>query len=844
MKPERGGNAGREWRKNIRLIDNYYRFQFTPCQAPKPGLPLKEAAFAYASARQADAKIIAMQIILIYISPLAIAAPDVLHHHMQPAMPHRRTASQERHSLRGIHMTARPRFNLKPLSAAVLTAVAALAAPHAARAQTAAPAAATAPADQALPQVNVGATRDDSIKADAATVIKGQPQALRDIPQTINVVNRALMDSQGATSLNDALRNVPGITIAAAEGGTIGNNINLRGFSARTDIYLDGVRDRGQYFRDLFSLDAIEVLKGPSSMLFGRGSTGGVINQVPKMPSLKSASEITATTGTNREYRVTGDFNKALSDTSAGRMAIMYQDVPSTRNTMENKDFGIAPSITTGIGTPTEINLSALLIHNHDMPDYGLPPVNGKPAQVNEKNYYGINSDRTVQDVVELRASVKQKIDDNWKLRNTTSFSRYNIDVIATGPNNVGTITGGVYTPFANVAFVSGNGAGNPTNLPLSSLAVQLASHDRKIEDQSVFNTLELSGDVGPVGFRHSVLMGLEVGRDSYNNAAASRNLPVVSLTDPTNILLAASTAPIAAQNVANASAVTIAPYINDTITLTKWLKLVGGVRYDTYNAQITNTVPSATVAASASQKIHFTSVRTGVIVQPTDAQSYYVSYGTSFDPSIESLTVTSGQQNLAPETNKSYEIGGKWDLYNGNMSINTALFQVEKDNARSQVSTGVYTLTGNIQVRGGEFGIAGRITKNWQIYVNYALLNAKIISASALDGSQGKVPANVPRNSASVWTSYKITPKYEIGGGGYYMSNRYASNTDVVSVGNFVRFDAMAAYHYSKSVDFRLNLLNITNRPDNYDLVIASDGGRAAPTMARTLLGTVAYRF
>ena len=736
-------------------------------------------------------------------------------------------------------MSARPRFNLKPLSAAVLTAVAALAAPQAARAQTAAPAAA-APADQALPQVNVGATRDDSLKPDAATVVKGQPQALRDIPQSVTVINRALMDSQGATSLADALRNVPGITIGAAEGGTIGNNINLRGFTARTDIFVDGVRDRGQYFRDIFSLDAVEVLKGPSSMLFGRGSTGGVINQVAKVPSLKSANEITGTAGTNGSYRVTGDFNKALSDTSAGRVAIMYQDVPSTRNVMENKDFGIAPSITNGIGTPTEVTLSALLVHNHDMPDYGLPAVNGRPAQVNEKNYYGINSDRTVQDVIELNAKIKHKINDNWSLRNNTSFNRYNIDVIATGPNSVGTVTGGVYTALPNVAFVSGNGAGNPTSLPLSSLAVALGAHDRKIEDQSVFNTLELSGDVGPEGFRHSLLFGLEVGRDSYTNAASTRVLPVVSLTDPTNIL-AAGTPSATAPNTANASAVTIAPYVNDTITLNKWFKLVGGVRFDTFKASINNTV---TVPTTASQTNHFTSVRAGAIFQPTDAQSYYVSYGTSFNPSLEALTVTSGQQGLPPESNKSYEIGAKWDPFNGNLSLSTAVFQVEKTNARTQVSTGVYSLTGDIRVRGAEFGIAGRITKNWQVFAGYTLLNAKIINASALDGTQGKVPANVPRNSASLWTTYKITPQYEIGGGATYMSNRYASNTDVVSVGNFVRFDAMAAYHLNKTWDFRLNLLNIGNRQDNYDMVIPSDGGRAVPTISRTLLGTVAYRF
>src|SRR5262249_31985038 len=148
---------------------------------------------------------------------------------------------------------------------------------------------------------------------------KGAPVLIRDVPQTVTVVNKAVMQAQGATSLADVLRNVPGITLAAAEGGTIGNNINLRGFTARTDVFLDGMRDRGQYFRDVFALDAVEVLKGPSSMLFGRGSTGGVINQVSKLASLHPYSEVSATLGTQSSTRVTGDVDAAMSKDSAAR---------------------------------------------------------------------------------------------------------------------------------------------------------------------------------------------------------------------------------------------------------------------------------------------------------------------------------------------------------------------------------------------------------------------------------------------------------------------------------------------------------------------------------------------
>ena len=272
-----------------------------------------------------------------------------------------------------------------------------------------------------------------------ATVGGGIPTPVRDIPQSVTVINSTLMQAQGATSLADALRNVPGITMGAAEGGTIGNNFNLRGFSARTDIYLDGMRDRGQVYRDVFSLDAVEVLQGPSSMLFGRGSTGGIINQVSKVPYLTPSANVSVTGGTQPSFRVTADYNQPINETSAFRIAVMGQNVHSTRDVMENTDFEIAPSLKFGIGTPTEVTLSALITHYDDMPDYGLPPVNGGPAGVNRKNFYGLTDDRTIQDVLNLNAIVNHRFSPNVTLRNQTQYFRYSIDARESGPNNVGT---------------------------------------------------------------------------------------------------------------------------------------------------------------------------------------------------------------------------------------------------------------------------------------------------------------------------------------------------------------------------------------------------------------------
>jgi len=339
---------------------------------------------------------------------------------------------------------------------------------------------------------------------------------------------------------------------------------------------------------------------------------------------------------------------------------------------------------------------------------------------------------------------------------------------------------------------------------------------------------------------KHTLLTGLEIGHDSYRNQNYSRNnMPIVSLTDPASLATPGNSVSTAT-NLADASPTTFAPYVNDTVELNKQWKVVGGLRYDRFNAGISNSVPSATTPASASQGIGFTSVRAGVIYQPTEAQSYYLSYGTSFNPSLETLSVTNGQQALPPEKNRSYEAGAKWDLSGGDLSLTAAAFQVEKTNARTLLSAGVYVLSGDIRVRGAELSAAGRITNRWQVFAGYALLNARIVSA--LDGTQGNVPANTPRNSASLWSTYKLTPEWEVGGGATYMSNRFANNQNAVSAGTYLRVDATAAYHQPK-YDIRFNILNLTNRL-SYEQLIPSDQGRSVPTIDRTLLGTVTYRF
>ena len=711
---------------------------------------------------------------------------------------------------------------------------------------------------QTLRPVQIKASAEDNDFGANANSVSRLPAELRDIPQSVTVINQAVMQSQGATSLASALRNVPGLTIGGAEGGQIGTNINLNGFSARTDVFLDGARDRAQYYRDTFALDSIEVLMGPSSMLFGRGSTGGVINQVTKKPTLKAADEVQVSASTTGLVRTTVDHNQPLSDSAAFRVAVMgQQGNATTRDQTELQDYGIAPSLKLGIGTPTQITLTGLLQHNRDMPDYGVPPLNGAPVNVNPKTAYGFTDDRTISDIGALGALVEHKLTPTSSIRNQTQYNNVTTDARETAPQGIGTLSAsGVYTPLSTGSTAVPAAA--TSALPLSQLWVRQQSHDRVIHDTSLFNLTEFNTKFETGAVRHALLAGFELGRDTYNNQAYYRNgscngtalnpaggtsgyVACTPLLDPAQTG-APGNAPSVAGNLATASATTVAAYFNDTLELSPQFKLVGGLRQDRYSASIDNSIPTATVAASMNQVVNFTSARAGALWQPTKAQSYYLSYSTSFNPSLEQLVSTTGSsQPLPPTTNKAYEAGGKWDLNGGDLSLSAAAFQITQDNARSQNPDGTYSATGTVRVNGARAGAAGRVTDRLQIFGGYTHLDALIVNGVA-PGTNGMVPANTPKDSASLWSTYAITPQWEVGAGATYSSSRFANNTDLVRVGAYTRWDAMLAYHQPK-YDIRLNVFNLFNT-NYYDALIPSDGGRAVPGLGRSATVSVAYRF
>jgi len=703
------------------------------------------------------------------------------------------------------------------------------------------------------------ANAEDAARVSAVTVTAGTsradgasleklPQDLREIPQSVTVLNKSLMQSQGVTSLADALRNVPGITLGGAEGGQIGNNINLNGFTARTDIFLDGLRDRGQYYRDTFALEQVEVLMGPSSMLFGRGSTGGAINQASKRPHLSSFQEIEASATTNGLARVTADLNAPISDDAAARVAVMGQrGGVSTRRKTRVEDYGIAPSLAFGIGKPTQLTLSALLQHNRDRPDYGVPPLNGQPAQTGRDTVYGYSDDRTIQKVVAISGELKHRFDSGATIRDQLQFNRVRTDALETAAQGIGTIGAKGYVALTPVGISAS---------PLDQLSVRLQSHDRVIRDTSIYNQLEAKGDLTTGPLRHALLGGVEAGHDSYRNQNYARTGACNGVALPTgyegcvSLLNPAYTAsPVTTRtpgNLATGKADTLAAYLNDTLTLTPHLKLIGGLRYDHYKAKISNSVNRSNTAgnntlADASQTVDFTSVRVGALWQPTKTQTYYASYSTSFNPSLEQLTSTTGvTQPLGPEKNTAYEVGAKWALLDNALGLDAAMFQITKTNARSQNPDSTYTADGTVRVRGARLGVSGRLTRDWQVFGGYTHLDAEIVDAIAA-GTAGKVPANTPADTATIWTTYDLAPSWQVGGGAVYVSRRFANNTNLVSVPGYARLDATVAFR-QPGYEVRLNLFNLADKR-YYDALIPSDGGRAVPGAGRTAMVSLVVR-
>ena len=620
-----------------------------------------------------------------------------------------------------------------------------------------------------------------------------------DTPQSLTVVTEKLMAEQGNTRLEDALKNVPGITLNAGEGAARGDTVNLRGFSAFNDFFLDGVRDAAVYTRDSFDLQSVEVVKGPSATLFGRGSTGGAINQVSKAPFLQPLDVVTANLGTNSLYRMTADINQPVADTSAIRVNLMGESSNvADRDFVHNRRWGFAPSASFGIGTPDTLTLAYLHQQENNVPDTGIPFVDGRPAPVPRAAYYGLSSDSvtTHDDIFTVR--YKHDFGSDLMIADTLRYAHYEFSYLDEMPNFGGT------PPTAST--------------PLDDI---LVGHDRPAStgvQSNLTEQLDLTGRFQTGFIKHTVAAGFEWARQSLDlnrlvNPFNSNNnwIPETPLLHPD---------PYEAVPVEGVSSIqdTVAHstsfYVTDTLALGTYFDFIAGARYDRFSADYNQ----LTVASGARLLLDHTdrlgSPRAALIFKPTPMQTYYVSFGTSFDPSAEALSLTTKTANLGPVKGRTYEVGTKDNLLDGQLLVTGAVFHTVVDNAQTNdpENPTLTVLNGNQRVNGFETSVSGYLTRHLEVFAGYTYLDGRTL-ASGSPAYVGQPLQNVAKNALNLWTEYEITDRWEAGVGGNWLDRRYADFGGTVTVPGYVVWNAMVSYKVSQSLALQLNGLNLFNR-------------------------------
>ncbi|MET0502706.1 MAG: TonB-dependent siderophore receptor [Candidatus Binatia bacterium] len=625
------------------------------------------------------------------------------------------------------------------------------------------------------------------------------PEPVQNIPQSITIVPRQILQEQAATTLRDALRNVTSIGIAAGEGGGAqGDNFTLRGFNARNDLYLDGVRDQGTYFRDTFNIEAVEVLKGPASIYFGRGSTGGIINQVSKAPRLEGFYDGTASAGSGPYFRGTADINQQLSPTIALRVNAMAQHADIVdRDHVKVTRQGFAPSLTLGLGTPTQMTFNYFFQHEDNIPDYGYPFFHGKPVRVERDTWYGLTKhdyEKTYANVGTV--SLNHRFNDQLNLRSAFRYSNVNRDLDVSIPQTM-----------CAAPATCGTGA--------TITGINRSRPERHTTEGIADSQTDLTARFDTFGFKHTLSSGIELSWETFDNLRYASAGPATTLNSPNN---GQTPNPKILGVKAFTNAAGFGIYGADQIALHEYFDIIGGLRWDYFGANQENKLPGQVDFDSTDKMLSY---RGGLVFHPTPQQSYYFSYATAFNPSAEGLQLAANNQATPPEKNEIFEIGSKFLLMGGQLTLQGALFSIEKTNARTNDPIlGVQILDGKQRSRGVELGAAGRVLPGWNVFTGFTYLDAKILKSKdfqtveGVDISlQGKVPQNVPKYSATLWTTYDFLDKWQIGGGPTYVGSRFANNSNANEVPGYVRWDATVAYNVSEKIQCRFNAQNFTNK-------------------------------
>ncbi len=667
-----------------------------------------------------------------------------------------------------------------------------------------------ATSQQSLPAVTVKAQRDPSpeakktYQATTSRIGKGN-QAIRDIPQSMTVMTEKLMDDRNLDDFRDILRATAGVTFLAGETGE--EDVRLRGFSLTQagDVYVDGIRDASLYERDTFNNDRVEVLKGSASMLFGRGSTGGVVNQVSKQPFLMTQHDVEVTVGTADKKRVTGDFNFKTGDSAAFRLNVMAEDTANEgARVLKN---GVAPTFRWGIGTGDEFSIGFYALSYDNRPNYNHPwfLVNGEIVpKLDADAYYGLDSDYNQGAAHYGTLGHVHRFGDGAELKTTLRSGRYERDIWASviryGTTNGATTTLG--------------------NLSDSTLLTRSAKGRRSITDSTSLQS-DYTDKVTAWGMRHHLTAGLDLQYDEAlraNNFAGSGARPTTTVGTPNDGATIADTRGATPYNSFNARSASA--YAQNMVELTPEFKLIVGLRHDNFNASYqtaTNT--------SFSRHDKLWSRRFGALFQPNEWASYHASFGTSYNTSGDTYQFTPGAPsgrvaNTPPEKSRNVELGGKFDLLGGLMNLGVSLFHTEKYHERNtdpDSAAQMELLSGKRHAAGVDIDVAGRISSNWDAFVSWTWIpEARIDESNVTTGNsprKGDRPGLTPKHSGSVWTTYRLSPEWRVGGGLTHRSDQTPLTSRVVTARGFTTVDLMGEYLLSERYSVKLNVKNATNK-------------------------------
>ncbi|WP_151716833.1 catecholate siderophore receptor Fiu [Acinetobacter sp. TUM15071] len=712
-----------------------------------------------------------------------------------------------------------------------------------------------------LPTIEVNA--ENTYKVDTVSSPK-YTQPLLDTPQTVQVIKKELLQEQGAASLMEALRNTPGITLQMGENGntSAGDTFQMRGFSTQTSTYVDGIRDLGAVSRDVFNLEQIEVVKGPSGSEAGRGAASGYINLVTKLPKAESSREVSARYNTAENARLTADINQAINESTAVRLNVMGQDGGvEGRDVLENNGWAIAPSIAFGLNTDTRFYLYSQHVRQNNIPDGGIPTVGmkgfynadadlNKAKEVDRSNYYGSVNDYEDIDADMVTAKVESDFGDKIKFTNTSRYGKSQMNRALTGIN-----------------ALNKNGSNNPDAWTISRSHQGVDQENKILANTSSLNVNFKTGEV-----EHDLVAGLEFLQEQQISRTLSTQAPgqipapstkPANLYNPNHYDVMPKLVYTGAYTDGETN--TAAAYLFDTIKLlNNRLQFNGGVRVDYYHTDYealtvaTNSSTGVVTKTPTDLKAHDTLVswKLGSLCKPTENSSVYASYAKSLTPPGSAnfgLSDTGINSSAAkPQETNHYEVGAKWDVLKNKLALNAAVYRTENEN---QFTTDPITKEsvqeGKTRVEGVELGVVGQITDAWNISAGVAHMKTKQKNQQSFGTTGEKTVTDSVRWSpdwtATLWTTYDIAG-FKVGLGARYVDEQKRVITDSTAPANmpkvpsYVVFDAMAGYSFNKNASLNLNVYNLADK--DYISALNNGGSRFVLGQPRSAALTFNYKF